>query len=80
MAQSQQERPFLRIGSRGSPLALAQAREVKQRLVAASGLDGERIEIKVIRTTGDVIALSPALIIEQTHIDELIGILSQTLQ
>jgi len=55
MAQSQQERPFLRIGSRGSPLALAQAREVKQRLVAASGLDGERIEIKVIRTTGDAI-------------------------
>jgi hydroxymethylbilane synthase len=59
MAQSQQERPVLRIGSRGSPLALAQAREVKQRLVAASGLDGERIEIKVIRTTGDAIQDRP---------------------
>ena len=34
----------------------------------------------LIRTTGDTIALSPALIIEQQHIDELIGILSQALQ
>jgi hydroxymethylbilane synthase len=58
MAQARQEPPFLRIGSRGSPLALAQAREVKQRLVAA-GLDGERIEIKVIRTTGDAIQDRP---------------------
>ncbi|HET7810045.1 MAG TPA: aspartate aminotransferase family protein [Steroidobacteraceae bacterium] len=33
----------------------------------------------LIRTTGDVIALSPALIIEPKHIDELIGILSQAL-
>src|SRR6186997_51613 len=59
MAQSQQERPVLRIGSRGSPLALAQAHEVKQRLVTAAGLDGERIEIKVIRTTGDAIQDRP---------------------
>jgi hydroxymethylbilane synthase len=59
MAQSQQQRPVLRIGSRGSPLALAQAREVKQRLVVAAGLDGERIEIKVIRTTGDAIQDRP---------------------
>jgi hydroxymethylbilane synthase len=58
MAQSRQELPILRIGSRGSPLALAQAREVKQRLVAA-GLDGERIEIEVIRTTGDAIQDRP---------------------
>ncbi len=34
----------------------------------------------LIRTTGDIIALSPALIIEQTHIDELIGVLSQALR
>ncbi len=34
----------------------------------------------LIRTTGDVIALSPPLIIEQKHIDELIGILSQALK
>jgi hydroxymethylbilane synthase len=55
MAQSPQESPLLRIGSRGSPLALAQAREVKDRLAGAAGLDGARIEINVIRTTGDVI-------------------------
>ena len=34
----------------------------------------------LIRTTGDIIALSPALIIEPKHIDELIGILSQVLK
>jgi hydroxymethylbilane synthase len=59
MAQSLQESPLLRIGSRGSPLALAQAREVKARLAAAGGLDGARIEIKVIRTTGDAIQDRP---------------------
>ena len=34
----------------------------------------------LIRTTGDIIALSPALIIEPKHIDELVGILSQVLK
>jgi len=34
----------------------------------------------LIRTTGDVIALSPPLTIEQKHIDELIGVLSQVLK
>jgi beta-alanine--pyruvate transaminase len=34
----------------------------------------------LIRTTGDTIALSPALIIENKHLDELFGILSQALQ
>jgi beta-alanine--pyruvate transaminase len=34
----------------------------------------------LIRTTGDIIALSPALIIEPKHIDELFGILSQVLK
>ena len=34
----------------------------------------------LIRTTGDIIALSPALIIEQAHIDELFGVLSQVLR
>jgi beta-alanine--pyruvate transaminase len=34
----------------------------------------------LIRTTGDVIALSPALIIENPHIDELFGILSTALR
>ena len=55
--------PLLRIGTRGSPLALAQAREVRQLLAAANGCDEARIEILVIRTTGDAIqdrALSEA--------------------
>jgi hydroxymethylbilane synthase len=59
MTQSSIERPVLRIGSRGSPLALAQANEVKNRLVAAAGLDAARIEITPIRTTGDAIQDRP---------------------
>lgn len=59
MAQSSAENPVLRIGSRGSPLALAQAHEVRTRLAAAAGLDAERIEIKVIRTSGDAIVDRP---------------------
>jgi len=45
--------PFLKIGTRGSLLALAQAHEVRDRLVAAHGLAPEDIEIIVIKTTGD---------------------------
>jgi len=55
MTQSSLKTSVLRIGSRGSPLALVQAREVQRRLVAACGLAAEQIEIKVIRTTGDAI-------------------------
>ena len=44
----------LRVGTRGSPLALAQAREVRARIAAALGVDPETIELKVIRTSGDV--------------------------
>ena len=59
MTQSASEVSFLRIGSRGSPLALVQAREVQSRLAAAAGVDAGRIEIKVIRTTGDVVQARP---------------------
>jgi hydroxymethylbilane synthase len=45
----------LRIGTRGSPLALAQARMVRARLAARQGVDEERIALTIIRTTGDVI-------------------------
>jgi hydroxymethylbilane synthase len=49
-----------RIGTRGSPLALAQAEEVKRRLLAAhAGLAPEALEIVVIRTTGDRIRDRP---------------------
>jgi hydroxymethylbilane synthase len=49
----------LRIGSRGSPLALAQARQVRARLMAAYRLDESAIEIVIIRTTGDKIQDRP---------------------
>ena len=45
----------LRIGTRGSPLALVQARLVRARLAAAAGLNVDAIELVVIRTTGDTI-------------------------
>jgi hydroxymethylbilane synthase len=45
----------LRIGTRGSPLALVQARTVRSRLAAAAGVKEDAIELVVIRTTGDVI-------------------------
>ena len=43
----------LKIGTRGSPLALAQARETRARLAAAFDLPQAAFEIVVIRTTGD---------------------------
>jgi hydroxymethylbilane synthase len=46
------DRP-LRIGTRGSPLALAQAREARDRLMAAHRLPEAAFEIVPIRTTGD---------------------------
>jgi hydroxymethylbilane synthase len=59
MTQSANTAPFLRIGSRGSPLALVQAREVQGRIAAAQGVDATAIEIKIIRTTGDVVQDRP---------------------
>src|SRR5690554_1468890 len=49
----------LRIGTRGSPLALVQARTVRDRLAAALGRSADTIEIKIIRTTGDTIIDRP---------------------
>ncbi|MEM7508813.1 MAG: hydroxymethylbilane synthase [Pseudomonadota bacterium] len=43
----------LKIGTRGSPLALAQAHETRARLMAAHGLPELAFEIVVIKTTGD---------------------------
>ena len=47
-----QTKPF-RIGTRGSPLALAQAHETRARLMAAHGLPEEMFEIVVLSTKGD---------------------------
>lgn len=49
----------LRIGTRGSPLALVQARAARSRLAAAMGVNEETIELVVIRTTGDTIQDRP---------------------
>lgn len=45
--------PKLKIGTRGSPLALYQAHETRDRLKAVHGLTDAEIEIVVITTTGD---------------------------
>ena len=45
----------LRVGTRGSPLALAQAHETRQRLAQAHALAEDTIDIVPIRTTGDMI-------------------------
>jgi hydroxymethylbilane synthase len=51
--------PKLTLGTRGSPLALAQARETRARLIAAHGLAEDDIEIVVIQTTGDKVRDRP---------------------
>ena len=45
--------PTLKLGTRGSPLALVQANMVRDALCAAHGWDEGRIEIVPIKTTGD---------------------------
>jgi hydroxymethylbilane synthase len=54
---------LLRIGTRGSPLALAQANEICQRLAAIHAIPMnlimDRIKLDVVRTTGDAIRDRP---------------------
>jgi hydroxymethylbilane synthase len=45
--------PFLRIGTRGSPLALAQANLVRSKLAAAHRVDEGDIAVTIITTSGD---------------------------
>jgi hydroxymethylbilane synthase len=49
----------LRIGTRGSPLALAQARMTRAALAAAHGWNEDAVAIEVIRTSGDRIQDRP---------------------
>lgn len=54
---------WMKIGTRGSPLALAQAHQTRSALAAHHGVAEDGIEIVIIRTTGDTIqdrALSQA--------------------
>lgn len=50
---------FLRIGTRGSPLALAQAREVRRKLASLHDIHEDAIELVIIKTTGDAIVDRP---------------------
>jgi hydroxymethylbilane synthase len=59
VTQSNVSTVTLRIGTRGSPLALAQARMVRAALSAAHGLAEDDIAIDVIRTSGDRIQDRP---------------------
>ncbi|MGB6175187.1 MAG: hydroxymethylbilane synthase [Methylocella sp.] len=56
-SRSRKDLPF-RLGTRGSPLALAQARELKDRLIAAHGA-AHAVEIVAIKTSGDMILNLP---------------------
>ncbi len=55
MAQS----PFLRIGTRGSALALAQAHQVRGLLARAHGVGEGDIAVEIIKTSGDAIQDRP---------------------
>ncbi|HUF55891.1 MAG TPA: hydroxymethylbilane synthase [Thermohalobaculum sp.] len=58
MEEISPDRP-VRIGTRGSALALAQAHETRDRLMAAHGLPEAAFRIEVIRTTGDRVTDRP---------------------
>ncbi len=60
----QSSAPFARIGTRGSPLALAQARLVRKLLSEAHGVPEDDIAIQVISTGGDRSQASNASLIE----------------
>ncbi len=45
----------LKIGTRGSPLALWQANKVRELLMASHKLDGDQVELHIIKTSGDKI-------------------------
>ncbi len=51
--------PLFVLGTRGSPLALAQAHETRRRLAEAHGWTEDGIALKIIRTSGDAIQDRP---------------------
>jgi len=59
MSQSSTPSRPLRLGSRGSPLALVQTRQAQSALAKACGIAPDVIEIKIIRTSGDKIQDRP---------------------
>lgn len=59
MMQMPDAKSPLKIGTRGSPLALAQAFETRRRLMDAHGLPEDAFEIVIIKTTGDKVQDRP---------------------
>lgn len=58
--QSTRKNPIkIRIGTRGSKLALAQAHELRERLISAHGLKAKDFEVRIIKTHGDLIQDKP---------------------
>ncbi len=51
--------PLFTLGTRGSPLALAQAHQTRRLLAQAHGWDEDAIALEIIRTSGDVIQDRP---------------------
>ncbi len=49
----------IRIGTRGSKLALVQAHQLRDRVIAAHGLSEDNFEIVIIKTSGDIITDKP---------------------
>ena len=47
--------PQFILGTRGSPLAMVQANMARRLLAEAHGWESERIELRIIRTSGDAI-------------------------
>ena len=41
------------IGTRGSPLALAQANEVRNKILSSNAFDPDKVKIEIIKTSGD---------------------------
>lgn len=52
-------RSTIRLGTRMSPLAMAQAHEARERLCAAAGMDHSAIEIVAVRASGDKVQDRP---------------------
>ena len=59
MNEATQSVPRLRLGTRNSPLAMAQAHETRDRLCAAHGWDEEAIEIVPVLASGDKVLDRP---------------------
>ncbi|MBV1706424.1 MAG: hydroxymethylbilane synthase [Hyphomicrobiales bacterium] len=55
MTAAGRDASLMRLGTRGSPLALAQAHETQRLVAAAQGAPAASIAIEVIRTSGDMI-------------------------